>query len=94
MKTRLLLLTGLLLVSCGKEEAPKPAAAPAKQEPKKDTAADLKKLAGDLPRMDPEKAKFIAIPATPPDPKTAEEVRKPAPPPPEPPQEAEKPKAP
>jgi hypothetical protein len=34
-----------------------------------DTPDDLKKLQGKLPRIDPEKAKFIAVPSTPPDPK-------------------------
>ncbi|MBL9131192.1 MAG: hypothetical protein JNG86_08340 [Verrucomicrobiaceae bacterium] len=94
MKTLHLLLAGLLLASCGKEQSPKPAAAPARQEQKKDTPADLKKLAGDLPKMDPEKAKFIAAPATPADPQPVEETRKPAPPPAETPKHAEKPKTP
>lgn len=70
-----LLLVSLLLAACGKDEAVKPAAsAPSAATPpppavaKKDTPADLKKLQGELPRMDPEKARFIAVASTPPNP--------------------------
>lgn len=61
----------LALTGCDEPAAPKTevparpavAAAPAKA----DTAEQLQKLQGKLPRMDPEKAKFIAVPSTPPD---------------------------
>jgi len=84
MNSRLCLIA-LLLVACGKE-APPP-------EPKvKTTAASTpasfkpvvpeKKLPpvpqGKLPQMDPEKAKFIAVPNTPKDPEV-KPVEKPAP---------------
>lgn len=65
------LIASLLLVSCGKEEAksgPKAAAAPTA----KPTSAPAKKAPpvpqGKLPKMDPEKSKFIAVPNTPKDP--------------------------
>lgn len=75
----------LVLSACDKPAgpaAPKPET-PAKSvavvvpvEPKpeapKETPEELKKLQGKLPRMDPEKAKFIAVPSTPPDPKAEE----------------------
>lgn len=73
----------VILASCEKTEPkktsempqqvqPAPAAgSPPKKEPPAqiDTPEELKKLQGKLPRMDPEKAKFIAVPSTPPDPK-------------------------
>ena len=73
----------IILASCKKTEPPKtseipqpiqPASAadsPPKKEPPAqiDTQEDLKKLQAKLPRMAPEKAKFIAVPSTPPDPK-------------------------
>jgi|GEM_PF-830909 len=65
-----LCLIALLLVACGKE-APQP-------EPKAKAAAATPKPAvekkqppvpqGPLPKMDPQKAKFIAVPSTPKDP--------------------------
>ena len=65
-----LCLIALLFVACGKE-APQP-------EPKAKAAAATPKLVpakklppvpqGKLPKMDPEKAKFIAVPSTPKDP--------------------------
>lgn len=77
MKTLLgSLIVGLLLVSCGKEEAapaPKKAAVATKPAP---APVPEKKMPpvpqGKLPQMDPEKAKFIAVPSTPKD----EEVKK------------------
>jgi|JI6StandDraft_1071083.scaffolds.fasta_scaffold81614_2 hypothetical protein len=81
----------LALTSCEKAAAPKdeppskPAAAAAlpaapKVETPKESPEQLQKLQGTLPRMDPEKAKFIAVPSTPPDPKTeekkSEEIKK------------------
>jgi hypothetical protein len=68
-------IVGLLLVSCGKEEAktqPKAAAAPKAVSEKKEPPPVPQ---GKLPVMDPEKAKFIAAPSTPKDPevKKAEE---------------------
>ena len=71
------------MTSCEKAAAPKdeppakPAAAtappPAPQvETPKEGPEQLQKLQGTLPRLDPEKAKFIAVPSTPPDPKTEE----------------------
>ena len=86
MKLSLLALSLLVtLVSCEKSDSQK-ASEPSPQvqqpavadAPKKkdsptpsDTPEDLKQLQGKLPRMDPEKAKFIAVPSTPPDPKPA-----------------------
>lgn len=91
----------LVLSACDKPAGPaaptpetpaKPADVVVPVEPKpeapKETPEELKALQGKLPRMDPEKAKFIAVPSTPPDPKpdkpvekkapaTAEEVKKP-----------------
>lgn len=83
MKTLLgSLIVGLLLASCGKEEAapepkkaavaPKPAAAPVPPPEKKLPPVPQ----GKLPQMHPDKAKFIAVPNTPKD----EEVKKAAPP--------------
>lgn len=60
-------IVGLLLVSCGKEETkpqPKAAAAPKPAPEKKMPPVPQ----GKLPVMDPEKAKFIAVPNTPKDP--------------------------
>jgi len=100
MKLPLLALSLLvILASCEKTEPkktseipqqvqPAPAAdSPPKKDPpaRIDTPDDLKKLQGKLPRMDPEKAKFIAVPSTPPDPepvtvpKPAETIAKAAP---------------
>lgn len=58
---------GLLLASCGKEESkpqPKAVAAHQKVEPEKKMPPVPH---GKLPKMDPEKAKFIAVPSTPKD---------------------------
>ena len=70
-------LIALLLVACGKE-APqpepkaKPAAAPVSAPVSYKPVVPEKKLPpvpqGKLPQMDPEKAKFIAVPNTPKDP--------------------------
>ena len=65
-----LCLIALLLVACGKEAPqPEPKAKAAAATPK---PAPEKKLPpvpqGKLPKMDPEKAKFIAVPSTPKDP--------------------------
>ena len=84
MNSRLCLIA-LLLVACGKE-------APQLEPTAKSTAASAstsnkpivpeKKLPpvpqGKLPQMDPEKAKFIAVPSTPKDPEV-KPVEKPAP---------------
>lgn len=75
MRTFTWMLCAALLSSCGKEE-PAPLSTPAPAAAVKGTPADVNKLAGDLPKMDPEKAKFIAVPATPLDPRPAEEVQK------------------
>lgn len=69
----LVLLVGLLLSSCGKEEVkpqPKADAAPKNVVPEKKLPPVPQ---GKLPQMDAEKAKFIAVPNTPKDP----EVKKP-----------------
>lgn len=67
-------LVSLLLASCGKEESkPQIAPAPAKKvEPEKKKVPLVPQ--GELPKMDPDKAKFIAVPSTPkdPDPKKKE----------------------
>lgn len=69
---RLALLIVLALASCGKEEAkPEPKAVTAPKaadvlEKKEKTHPPVPQ--GDLPKMDPEKAKFIAVPSTPKDP--------------------------
>jgi len=63
----LVFIVGLLLVSCGKEEVkpqPKAATAPKPVPEKKMPPVPQ----GKLPVMDPEKAKFIAVPNTPKDP--------------------------
>jgi hypothetical protein len=78
----------LALTSCEKAAAPKdeppaktaaaaavPPPAP-KAEAPKESPEQLQKLQGKLPRMDPEKAKFIAVPSTPPNPKTEEKSPK------------------
>ena len=83
---RLALLIVLALASCGKEEAkpePKAVTAPkaaAALEKKEKTQISVPE--GDLPKMDPEKAKFIAVPSTPKDPevKKAAKPEKTAPP--------------
>jgi len=87
MKPSLLALSLFVtLVSCEKtdskkasEPSPQVQQAPVAEAPKKkesstpaESPEDLKKLQGNLPRMDPEKAKFIAAPSTPPDPKSAD----------------------
>ncbi len=56
-------LIALLLASCGKKEEPKPAASKAISE--KNAQPPVPQ--GKLPQMDPEKAKFIAVPNTPKD---------------------------
>ncbi len=59
-------IVGLLLVSCGKDETkpqPKAAAAPQPAPEKKMPLVPQ----GKLPVMDPDKAKFIAVPNTPKD---------------------------
>ncbi|MDH4455197.1 MAG: hypothetical protein QE570_18665 [Verrucomicrobiota bacterium] len=73
----LVLLAGLLLVSCGKEEVkPQPQAVVTPQTaPEK--KAPLPVPQGKLPVMDPEKAKFIAVPNTPKDPEV-KKAEKPA----------------
>lgn len=58
-----ILLAGLLLASCGKKEETKPVAAKPAPEKKAQTLVPQ----GKLPQMDPEKAKFIAVPSTPKD---------------------------
>ncbi len=78
-----LCLIALLLVACGKE-APQPAP---KVPAATSTPVSLKPIVpekklplvpqGKLPQMDPEKAKFIAIPSTPKDPEV-KKVEKPA----------------
>ena len=74
----LVCLAALLLVSCGKEE-PKPE--PKVKAVETSKPAPEKKMPpvpqGKLPKMDPEKAKFIAVPSTPKDPE-AKKVEKPA----------------
>ena len=88
----LVLLVSLLFVSCGKEEAkPQPEAVVTPQAaPEKKAAPTVPPKPvpqGKLPVMDPEKAKFIAVPSTPKDPEVkkaekpaaeAQEVEKPA----------------
>lgn len=69
-------IIGLLLVSCGKEEAkPEPKAITAKPVPEKKAQPPVPQ--GKLTQMDPEKAKFIAVPSTPKDPEV-KKVEKPA----------------
>jgi hypothetical protein len=74
-----LCLIALLLVACGKEEPkPEPKAQAAAVTPKPVPAKKLLPVPqGKLPRMDPEKAKFIAVPSTPKDPEV-KKVEKPA----------------
>lgn len=75
-----LCLCALLLVACGKEASqPEPKAKVTAAAPK---PAPVKKELppvpqGKLPKMDPEKAKFIAVPSTPKDPEV-KKVEKPA----------------
>ncbi|MFN0080451.1 MAG: hypothetical protein ACKVY0_28615 [Prosthecobacter sp.] len=64
-------LAGLLLSSCGKKEEPKPVAA--KPAPEKKTQSPVPQ--GKLPQMDPEKAKFIAVPNTPKDPESKKDEK-------------------
>jgi|UniRef100_UPI00378377A5 hypothetical protein len=73
----LVLLAGLLLVSCGKEEAkPQPqAVVTPKPAPEKNAPPPVPQ--GKLPVMDLEKAKFIAVPNTPKDPEV-KKAEKPA----------------
>ena len=73
----LVLLAGLLLVSCGKEEPksqPKAVVTP-KLAPEKKAPPPVPQ--GKLPAMDPDKAKFIAAPSTPKDPEV-KKAEKPA----------------
>lgn len=58
----------LLLSACDKPVVVPPPSAP-KPEAQKETADELKKLRDKRPRMDTEKAKFVAVPSTPSDPK-------------------------
>ena len=75
MNSRLCLIA-LLLVACGKESSqpePKAKASAASVPVSHKPVVPEKKLPpvpqGQLPQMDPEKAKFIATPSTPKDPK-------------------------
>jgi hypothetical protein len=61
----LIFIACLMLAACGKKEESKPATT-AKAVPEKKAQAIVPE--GKLPRMDPEKAKFIAVPSTPKDP--------------------------
>lgn len=65
-----LCLIALLLVACGKETPqPEPKAKSAVATPKPVPVKELPPVPqGKLPKMDPEKAKFIAVPSTPKDP--------------------------
>lgn len=76
-----LCLIALLFVACGKEDAPPAPTAKAPVAAAKKTGPE-KKLPpvpqGKLPKMDPDKAKFIAIPSTPKDPEVKKQA-KPAP---------------
>lgn len=60
-------LAAVLLSSCGKKEEPTPAAAKPAPE-KKAAPTPVAVPQGKLPKMDAEKAKFIAVPSTPKDP--------------------------
>lgn len=65
MKTSIsIYLLALLLISCGKQEEPKPVAA---KPPPPEKKAQPPVPQGKLPQMDPEQAKFIAVPSTPKD---------------------------
>ncbi len=64
----LVLLAGLLLVSCGKEEAKSQPKAVVTPQPAPEKKALPPVPQGKLPVMDPEKAKFISVPSTPKDP--------------------------
>ena len=72
----LVCLAALLLVSCGKEERKPEPKAKAVETPK---PAPEKKMPpvpqGKLPKMDPEKAKFIAVPSTPKDPESKKDEK-------------------
>ena len=74
-----LCLIALLLVACGKEEPkPEPKATGAAVTPKLVPAKKLPPVPqGKLPKMDPEKAKFIAVPSTPKDPEVKKVADKP-----------------
>jgi hypothetical protein len=68
--------SGLLLVSCGKEETkPQPKAVVTPKPAPEKKAPPVPQ--GKLPVMDPEKAKFIAVPSTPKDPEV-KKAEKPA----------------
>jgi len=56
-------IVALLFASCGKKEEPKPTASKVTSEKKAQPPVPQ----GKLPQMDPEKAKFIAVPNTPKD---------------------------
>lgn len=75
-----LCLLALLLVACGKE-APQPELKAKAEKTAAAKPAPAKKLPpvpqGKLPKMDPEKAKFIAVPSTPKDPEV-KKVEQPA----------------
>lgn len=66
-------LVVLLLASCGKKEEPKPAASKETSEKKAQPPVPQ----GKLPVMDPENAKFIAVPSTPKD-TEVKKIEKPA----------------
>jgi len=67
------LIVGLLLVSCGKKEVkPEPKAVAAKPATEKKAPPVPQ---GKLPQMDPEKAKFIAVPTTPKDPESKKDEK-------------------
>lgn len=57
-----------LLASCGKEESRPPREATKAVKKAPDKPKELSVPQGKLPRMDPDKAKFIAAPSTPKDP--------------------------
>lgn len=84
------IVCALGLSACGKkEEAAKESPPPPVKKPLEQPAPeDVQKLKGELKRMDPEEAKFIAVPNTPPEVKKAV---KPEAPPQLPPPEVRKP---
>lgn len=66
MKSIVCIILITVLSSCGKKDQPPPAAG--KSAPEKKTApTPVVAPQGKLPKMDPEKAKFIAVPSTPKD---------------------------
>lgn len=73
----LVLLAGLLLVSCGKEVSKPQPKAVVTPKPAPEKKAPPPVPQGKLPVMDPEKAKFIAAPSTPKDPEV-KKAEKPA----------------